>query len=299
MKNLANTTRRQLLQSSAGLACAALLPASAWAAAPSTPKKRIVSIGGALTEIIYALGAQGELVATDTTSTYPAEASRLPSVGYARTLSSEGILALAPTHIVATEDAGPPSVIAQLKKSGIPLAVLAGGHRFEGVIERTLALGKILGKENAAQILAAQIQQDWQLARAPIVARGKAAPKLLFVLSHSPSQIVVSGTGSAAEAMMHYAGAQNAVQGFSGFKPLNPEALIAAQPDVIVFTDQGLQAIGGMAGALRLPGIAQTTAGQKRRMIALEANFFLGFGPRIAQALGDFDAAIQQALSKA
>ena len=299
MKAAAAATRRQLLQGLTALASTALLPASAWAAAPSAPKKRIVSIGGALTEIIYALGAQGELVATDTTSTYPAAASRLPSVGYARSLSSEGILALAPTQIVATEDAGPPSVIAQLKKSGIPLAVLAGAHRFEGVIERTLALGKILGKESAAQTLATQIQQDWQLARAPIVARSKAAPKLLFVLSHSPSQIVVSGTGSAAEAMMHYAGTQNAVQGFNGFKPLNAEALIAAQPDVIVFTEQGLQAIGGMAGALRLPGIAQTTAGQKRRMIALEANFFLGFGPRIAPALTAFDTAIQQALSKA
>ena len=296
------TSRRQLLRQLATLGAASSLPfasVSAFAASTQTStaaKKRIISIGGALTEIIYALGAQGDLVAADTTSTYPEAATRLPSVGYARSLAAEGILALAPTHIVATEDAGPPTVLEQLKKSGIPLSILPGQHRFEGVIERVHALGKILGKEAQASALAAQIQADWQRVRAPIAARKTAPPKLLFVLSHSPSQIVVSGSGSAAEAMMHYAGGQNAVQGFKGFKPLNPEALIAAAPDVIVFTDQGLQAIGGVAGALRLPGVAQTMAGQKRRIVSLEANFFLGFGPRVAQALEAYDAAIRKAL---
>ena len=295
-------SRRQLLRQLATLGAASSLPfASVSALAASTKtaasgKKRIISVGGALTEIIYALGAQDDLVAVDTTSTYPEAATRLPSVGYSRSLASEGILALSPTHIVATEDAGPPTVVEQLKKTGIPLSILPGHHRYEGVIERVNALGKILGKEAQAAALAAKIEADWQRVRAPIAARTARPPKLLFVLSHSPSQIVVSGSGSAAEAMMHYAGGVNAVQGSKGFKPLNPEALIAAAPDVIVFTEQGLQAIGGVAGALRLPGVAQTMAGQKRRIVSLEANFFLGFGPRVAQALEAYDAAITKAL---
>ncbi len=287
--------RRQWLQTLAGCgAAASLLPLSAWAASPS--KARIVSVGGALTEIIYALDSQGDLVGVDTTSIYPAAATKLPSVGYSRSLAAEGILALAPTHIVASEDAGPPTVIAQLQKTGVPVSILPAEHRFEGVISRVQKLGKILGKEAQAAALASRIQADWQRIRPPIAARTGTPPKVVFVLSHSPSQIVVGGQDSAAEAMMHYAGARNAVQGVKGFKPLNPEALIAAAPDVILFTDQGLQAIGGIDGALRLPGVAQTAAGQKRRIISLDAMFLLGFGPRIPQAVDALDQAIAKAL---
>ncbi len=299
--------RRQWLQSMASLgslgAAASLLPFSALAAATSkapSGQARIISIGGALTEIIYALGAEGNLVGVDTTSIYPAAATKLPSVGYARTLAAEGILALAPTHIVATEEAGPPTVMQQLQQTGLPVSILPAEHRYEGVIERIHKLGKILGKETQAAALAARVQADWQRIAPPISAARKGSaqkvPKVLFVLSHSPSQIVVGGSDTAAQAMIEYAGARNAVQGVKGFKPLNPEALIAAQPDVILFTDQGWQAIGGAAGALRLPGVAQSTAGQKRRFVSLDAMFLLGFGPRLPQAVQALDAAIAKAM---
>jgi iron complex transport system substrate-binding protein len=89
-----------------------------WARAGPRPERaaarRLVSVGGALTEIVYALEAQAELVGVDSTSQYPVAAQRLPSVGYARSLSLEGVLALAPTQVLATEDAGPPAVLRQL-----------------------------------------------------------------------------------------------------------------------------------------------------------------------------------------
>jgi iron complex transport system substrate-binding protein len=282
-------------------AAASLLPFSALAAASKAASgpARIVSIGGALSEIIYALGAESDLVGVDTTSIYPAAATKLPSVGYARSLAAEGILALAPTHIVATEEAGPPTVMQQLQQTGLPVSILPAEHRYEGVIERIHKLGKILGKDAQAAALAARVQADWQRIAPPIAARkgsAQKAPKVLFVLSHSPSQIVVGGSDTAAQAMIEYAGARNAVQGMKGFKPLNPEALIAAAPDVILFTDQGWQAIGGAAGALRLPGVAQSTAGQKRRFVSLDAMFLLGFGPRIPQAVQALNLAIAKAM---
>lgn len=70
---------------------------------PGAKTRCIVSIGGALTEIIYALGAEASLVGVRKTSLYPAPAAKLPNVGYARALSVEGVLALSPTHIAATE----------------------------------------------------------------------------------------------------------------------------------------------------------------------------------------------------
>lgn len=263
---------------------------SAWGSAKGTPAKRIVSIGGALTEIIYALGANGELVGVDTTSLFPEAASKLPSVGYARALSSEGILALAPTLVVATEDAGPPTVLRLIAGAGVPVSILAANHRFEGLLDRVARMGELLGRSEAARRLNDSLTIDWQRVRQSIQARKAPPQRVLFVLSHSPNQVMVAGKGTSAEAMLEYAGARNAVQGFDGYRPLTPEAVIAAQPDVVLFTEQGLRAIGGIDGALKLSGLAQTPAGQKRRVCALEAMFMLGFGPRLPSALAALDA---------
>lgn len=294
--NASVAARRQFLQQAGALGITALLPQSlVWAADTEPASQRIVSIGGALTEMIYALGASQTLVGVDTTSLFPAAATRLPSVGYARTLSSEGILALAPTLVVATEDAGPPAVLRQVQAAGVPLSILAAHDRFEGVVARMQQLGRLLDRTPAATQCADKLKADWQRVRAPILARKGQGPRVLFVLSHAPGQVMVGGQGSSAEAMLHYVGARNAVQGFQGFKPLTPEAVIAAQPEVVLFTEQGLAVVGGVEGALRLPGLAQTPAGEHRRIVALEAMFMLGFGPRLPQAV----AALDQLLGKA
>ncbi|WP_033413528.1 heme/hemin ABC transporter substrate-binding protein [Methylophilus methylotrophus] len=258
--------------------------------------RRIVSVGGGLTEIIYALGAEKELVGVDTTSLYPEAATKLPSVGYARALSSEGILALSPTLVLATEDAGPPAVLRQVGTAGVPVSILSANDKFEGVIERIQHVGSLIERAAQASQLESQLRQDWQRARAPILARKTSAPRVLFILSHSPAQIMVGGRKTSADAMIAYAGARNAVDGFDGFKPLTPEAVIAAQPDIVLFTEQGMGVVGGVDGALKLPGLAQTPAGQKRRIVALEAMFMLGFGPRLPQALSALDQLLTKAM---
>jgi len=288
--------RRQFLLQASALAASVCLPQLAWAADKKSAR-RIVSIGGALTEIVYALGASHELAGVDTTSLYPEAATKLPSVGYARTLSSEGILALAPNHVIATEDAGPPAVLRQINAAGVPVTVLAANDKFEGVLDRVARLGALIDRPTQAAQLVEKMKADWQRAREPILARKSPAPRVLFILSHSPGQVMVGGKGSSAEAMLHYVGAQNAVQGFDGFKPLTPEAVIAAQPDVVLFTDQGLNIVGGIDGVLRLPGVAQTPAGQKRRVASLEAMFMLGFGPRMPQAVTALDNALLKVMS--
>ena len=53
-------------------------------------ESRLLSIGGSVTEIVYALGEEGRLVGRDTTSSYPPEVTSLPDVGYMRALSPEG-----------------------------------------------------------------------------------------------------------------------------------------------------------------------------------------------------------------
>jgi iron complex transport system substrate-binding protein len=254
--------------------------------------RRIVSVGGALTETLYALGAQADLVGVDTTSLYPEAARALPSVGYARSLSAEGVLSLRPTLVLASEDAGPPDVLRQLEAAHVPLAVLDADHRIEGVLVRTHRLAELSGRADAGSELQAKVQRQWQASTERVAARakaGKAAPRVLFVLAHSLGQVRVSGHGTSADAMIRYAAGHNAIgsgdAGFAGYKPLTPEAAIAAAPDVILATSQGLEAAGGIDGMLRLPGLAQTPAGRQRRVIAFDALLLLGFGPRLPQAV--------------
>jgi len=268
-----------------------LIGAGALWAAPTawaTSQRRIVSIGGALTETFYALAAQGDLVGADTTSLFPDAARQLPSVGYARALSAEGVLSLRPTLVVASQEAGPPAVLRQIEAARVPLALLDADHRFEGVVARTQRLAELCGRLEAGRTLVADLQQRWaqvQDQAARRAASGKPAPRVLFVLSHSMAQVRVSGSGTAADGMLRYAGAVNVLGSVEGYKPLTPEAAIAAAPEVILVTEQGLQAAGGIDGLLKAPGLAQTPAGRARRVVALEALLLLGFGPRLPQAV--------------
>lgn len=282
----------------AGLAGSSLLASFAYAAT-GKGKQRIISVGGAITEIIFALNASNDLVAVDTTSNFPESVQKLPNVGYARALSAEGVLALAPTQIIASEDAGPPAVIRQLSSSGIPLAVLPAHHKFEGVLDRIRQIGELTGTQAQAATLMQSLQQEWSKVRTAIEQRKSKAPKVVFILAHAPNQIMVAGRETAAHAVLEYAGASNALtaaNGFNGYKPLTPEAMIAAQPDIILVTDQGLKASGGIDAILKLPGVEQTPAGRKRRVLSQEAMLMLGFGPRLPSAISQLDSAIIKAM---
>ena len=277
-----------------------VLAAVSDAGKPVVKARRIVSVGGALTEIVYALGAQGELVGVDTTSLYPAVAQQLPQVGYARTLSAEGVLSLAPTQLIATEEAGPQAVLRQVRDAGVPVAVLNANNRFEGLLERVKQVGQITGRPDPAARLAQSLQQQWSGALAKVRQRQHAPVRVLFILAHAPNQVMVGGRETGADAMLAYAGAVNVMGGqggFAGYKPLTPEAVIAARPDIVLVTDQGFKASGGVDGILKLPGLAQTPAGRKHRIVSLEAMLLLGFGPRMPQALAELDAAFAKAMA--
>lgn len=277
-----------------GLALAAVAGGAGRAAAAATESvggaapRRIVSVGGALTETLYALGAQSEIVGVDTTSLYPEAARQLPSVGYQRTLSAEGVLSLAPTLVVATEDAGPPAVLRQLEAAKLALHVLdAGGHRFEGIVARTRQLAALTGREAAGEALAGRLEAEWTaaLARVKALAAGHAPPRALFVMVPAAHQVRAAGRGTAADALIAYAGGHNVFAEVNGYQALAPEAAVAVAPEVIVTSETGLEAAGGIDGLLGIAGLAQTPAGRARHVIPVDLLMALGFGPRLPQAV--------------
>lgn len=252
-------------------------------AIPAHAAERIVSTAGAITETIYALGAQGELVAADVSSVYPAEATKLPSVGYARQLSAEGILSVNPTLVLVTEDAGPPEVLQQLETAKVKVVKLSNKHTPEAALERIQKIGEAVGRPAEAAKLVESVSADLDAAKA-LVASAKGKPSVLFIYARGGGTMNVSGTGTSADAIIELAGGKNAVTGYENYKPLTAEGAVAAAPDFILVTSRGLEASGGVDGLLKQPGIALTPAGKEKKIIAMDDLLLLGFGPRVGQA---------------
>ncbi|QWD76811.1 ABC transporter substrate-binding protein [Polynucleobacter sp. MWH-UH24A] len=288
MSDLCHTGRRRALCTIATIPVA-WFGKSTWAARTQSisSRQRLICIGSAVTEIVYALEANDLIVGVDTTSIYPDAARSLPSIGYSRTLSAEGVLSLSPSQILCTEDAGPPVVLQQIQDAGIRIQRIPAHHTFTGVCDRVIAIGQAIHQPTRADQLKFQLQQQWARIEDAMKAKPfpSAAPRVLYIHSMNPSQVMVSGQETNANAMIRYAGLRNAMDGFRGYKPLTPEAVIVANPDLILVTDQGLQAIGGRSQLARLPGMERTKAILSQKVISMDAVYLLGFGPRMPEAV--------------
>jgi iron complex transport system substrate-binding protein len=255
-------------------------------AGAARPAERIVSVGGAVTETLFALGAGASVVAVDTTSVFPEAATKLPQVGYQRSLSAEPILALRPTLVIVSPEAGPPAALEQLRAAGVRVEAVGQAHSPAQTVARTRAIAALLGAGGAGSALADTIERDAAAAAERARAR-RIAPRVVFVYARGGGNVMVSGSGTAASAMLGLAGAVNAVDGYEGFKPLSAEALVAAQPEAIVVLARGLEAAGGLDGVLAIPGVAETPAGKARRVVVMDDLLMLGFGPRLPEAIDE------------
>ncbi len=247
---------------------------------------RVVSIGGDVTEILYAMGLQDRIVAVDTTSKHPPEAMKeKASVGYMRALSTEGVLSLNPSVILASEDAGPPDVVAALKAASIPYVAVTGENTAEAVADKVRLIAKVMGAETNGGALASRVRADFEDLAAERQ-RSTAEPRVLVVLAIQNGRAVVGGRGSSADAMLTLAGARNAADTVNGFKPVTDEAGVDLKPDAIVF----LSRAGGEVGKdalLDLPWVKASPAGAAGRIVEMDAAYLLSFGPRAPAAARD------------
>ncbi|WP_162916678.1 heme/hemin ABC transporter substrate-binding protein [Dongia deserti] len=254
-------------------------------------KGPIISIGGDVTEIVYALGAGDRVIAVDITSRYPEAAQALPQVGYMRQLSAEPILSLSPSLILAIADSGPPQVLDQLRAAGTCLALVPDEHSPEGVIKKVEAVAAAIDRKAEGDALAERLEMDFAALRSSLSAI-KDKPRVLFLFSVGEGAPMVGGRNTSADAIITLAGGRNAIEGFEEFKPASSEGIIAAAPDVVLVTELTLAKLGGVEGLLRRPDIAQTPAGKAKRVIAMESLLLLGFGLRTPQAIRDLARAL-------
>jgi len=244
---------------------------------------KVVAAGGAVTEAIYALGAENCLVGVDTSSVYPEAATKLPQVGYLRMLSAEGVLSLKPDVVITTVEGGPPNVLEQIRGAGVQVLQLSNDHSAAAAEERIRKIATAVKAEAKAAEVIESLRRDLKTAEDRVKASG-GKPKVLFIYARGGGTVNVSGAGTAANAMIVLAGGENAVAGYEGYKPLTAEAAVAAAPDFILVTTRGLESAGGIDAFLKQPGLELTPAGKNRRVIAMDDLYLLGFGPRLGQA---------------
>ncbi|PWL18745.1 hemin ABC transporter substrate-binding protein [Falsochrobactrum shanghaiense] len=243
---------------------------------------RIVSVGGSLTEIVYALGAGDMLVARDETSTYPEETAKLMDVGYMRRLSPEGVLGVNPSGILLLEGSGPPETLQVLEKASVPMVVVPDDHTGESVIRKIEIVGKALGLESKAKALADDVARDLEAA-ARIAANQNPRKRVLFIISAQGGRFTASGTGTGANGIITLAGGVNAIDAYQGYKQLTDEAIEQAAPDAILIMDIGKDSVL-KDELLKNPLLANTPAGRSGNIIQMDSLYLLGFGPRTGAA---------------
>ena len=247
----------------------------------ATAADRLVVAGGSLTELVYAIGAGDRVVGVDETTSFPPETANLPHIGYWKQLSSEGILSLRPDNFITWQDAGPALVLEQLRTHKVKVLTLP---RVPATVEQMYAnihtLAAELGEQQKGDELVNSLRQ-----RLEQIAQRNAQTKpvnALFILSAGGSAPQVAGKGSVADAILTLAGAHNVAQ-HNQYKGYSAEALIAANPEVIVVTTQMMQ--GDINRLATVPGIAHTAAWKNQRIIAVDQPLILGMGPRVADAV--------------
>ena len=256
---------RRLLASILFLLCANNL----WAA------ERVISAGSSVTELIFALGGQEQLIAVDVTSNEP-RTRELPQVGYHRQLSAEGLLTLNPTQLIGSDEMGPESTLRQLRSAGVKVSVINSDPDAQGLLERIDQIAQLMNRQTAANSLKRQVNdslqqlKDGQPEQSPL--------KVLFLLLHEGRAANVAGLNTIPDTLITLAGARNpAAEMISAYKPLSMEALITMQPDVILVSGRSYDQLGGAEAILEaLPVLKATPAGIHQRIVTIDGHALVG-----------------------
>ena len=253
--------------------------------------KRIVSIGGTVTEILYALGAGDRIIARDSTSTFPVEAMKKPDIGYMRALSPEGILGQSPDLILSEDGAGPPDALAILKASEIPMVMIDTPPDGAAIAKKIRDVGSAVGLSDKAETLAVKTDADLAGLAGEVKKLPQSRKRVLFVLSVANGRIMAGGKDTEAAAIIEMAGGVNAADGITGYKPLTDEAVIAARPDVVLVMQSGNHGVKAEE-MFALPAFQSTPAAASKSLIRMDGLLLLGFGPRTPEAARSLAASL-------
>ncbi len=256
---------------------------------------RIVVAGGSLTEIVYLLGNEKKLVGVDVTSKHPKAAKMLPSIGYVRNLSSEGLLSLMPSLILAEEDIGPPTVIEQLNKTSVELKIINDDYNMHGILNKINCIASILDirKNNFLQISDDINLKLKEIEKFKLNMKGQ-SKKVLIILMMRGTSPIVAGNNTSGHGFISSLGLKNVMEQVKGWKPVSKEEIILSDPHYVIVTKRAMLGFSDISDLSKKTGINFTKAGKNNNLLVEDGMSFLGFGPRtldsaikISKIIGD------------
>ena len=256
----------------------------ALACEPAKDASRIAVAGGSITEILYFLGEESRIIATDSTSTYPAAAKLFPSVGYVRGLSAEGILSLKPSLVLGEHDMGPEIVIKQLQSVRVDIQRIPETHSPDGIVNKILCVAAVLGQSEYAQALVSKkLGQQVRLLKVA-AERAPINGKFVIILTVRDGSPIVAGLQTSGHGLLQMAGADNIFSDVEGWKPVSLEAIAALNPDFIIVAGRSNAPQAAIETVKKNPAIGITNAAKKNRIRMIDSMALLGFGPRTLDA---------------
>jgi iron complex transport system substrate-binding protein len=259
-----------------------------------------LDIYGSLSRIVFELGLGDSVVGRDVSSAFP-EASDLPLVTEnGHDLNTEAILEVAPTVILTDTSLGPWDTILQMRDAGIPVVVVDSHRSIDTVGALTTQVAQALGVPERGAALAARTTAEVEAKVAEIAAVAPADPaqrlRMMFLYVRGQSGVYyLFGEESGADTLIDALGGIDVAGeiGWQGMRPVTDEALIDANPDLLLMMTGGLESVGGVDGLTEhLPAVAQTDAGRNRRIVDMSDSTILSFGPDTARTLDALAVAV-------
>lgn len=244
---------------------------------------RIVALNSTTFEIINALGEIKNVVGIDNGSMFLEAAKGIEAVGHPYRPSVEGIISLKPSVVIATQDSLPTESVAQLRTAKVPVLILSNSYLdgYDGLKKRIQILGDVLNKKKEATLLVQNLETQINELKQKVEKLSE-TKKVFFLYAHSPSDASIYGKETGSHFLIELVGAKNAADFATGVKPLTAEAMVQASPDAIIMLQRGFDAVGGVKGALKMPGVALTPAGKNKKIIIVD-NTVRWVGPRFPE----------------
>ena len=240
----------------------------------------IVVAGGSITEIIYFLNLQNKLVGVDVTSNYPLNAKKLPSIGYIRNLSIEGLLSLKPNLILAEDSIGPPIIVKQLNKTSVEFRMIKNNYTIDGINEKFLCISEILDVEINNNIDYKKFVNNVKKLKSFVKNNNKEKKDILLILMMKGTSPIIAGKNTSGHGFIKMIGQNNSMGKVSGWKPVSSEQILIANPNYIIVTKRALKDFTSIEKFLKLPGISSTKAAKNKNVFIKDGMSLLGYGPR-------------------
>ncbi|WP_119695981.1 heme/hemin ABC transporter substrate-binding protein [Microbacterium halotolerans] len=266
-----------------------------------TDTSRVVAIdlAGSLAATVWGLGFGDTLVGRDQATTFPGTQDLEQVTSGGHTVNAEAVIALEPDVVITDGTVGPVDVVEQLRDVGITVVFVENEPSFDGAASLAEQVAAVFGAPEAGDLLAESIRTgvDETIADiAEIAPSGDERLRVVFLyLRGSAGVYYLFGSESGADQLIDALGGIDVVSelGWEGMQPMTDEALVAADPDLILVMSDGIESVGGVEGLLaEKPAVALTTAGENRRFVDMDDGTILSFGPRSSLVLDALARAI-------